>query len=315
MSYVNPPTEPAVALDDLSGEITVIISETRDLTTRMETLFNNTIEDLTDIVGTYNPDIGYVVPDLEDIDKPIFPPAPILENFSSVVWDSLVTKVVTDIEEGGTGLSPVVYNAIIEREKEARRVNQDTEYQRALNAAGATGFDLPSGHVAAIISEFGKENISKDQDSLNNVIIKDFDTATENTRFAVTTGVELEKILRQAWETTEERKVELYKVQSEAASSEYESLVKWALAQIEVIKVEAELAIKNEELKLDAYNATVALATKVSETIASLSAQIIASALGAINTTVSNTYTGTESRRESWTHSEQLSESHSYEEG
>lgn len=338
-----------------------------------------------------NLDFDYVAPE---------PPAEIDPNFSwspdqytSDMWFALFSKVHGDIINGGNGLPHDVYQAILAREREARRVAQDREYRRSLDAVGARGFNLPGGMVAAIQLETMREMMAKDQDAINNIAIKDFDLAVENMRFAITTGVELEKILRMTYDSlqklnfeaakaakdyliavysenvkaylakwegiktrmealkakvdaivsyndglvktylgkaevfnarinaiveknkalVEERKAEvaLYTAEVDAVSKEYALLIEEVKARMEAMRLEISAAIDEAKINLEAYTSKAQLSERISEAIAQISAQAIASALGAINTSMSHGYSGHESLSEAWSHSERLGESYS----
>lgn len=340
-------------------------------------------------------DFEFVAPD---------PPAEIDGNFNwtgreytSDMWFALFSKVHNDILNGGTGLSDEVHAAIVAREREARRVNQEREYRRALDAVGARGFNLPAGQIAAIQAETMREMMARDQDALNNLLIKDFDMATENTRFAITTGAELEKMLRTAFDAAEQRgfeaakaakdyliavysenvklylakwegiktmmealkakidgiaryndglakvflvraevlntrvkaiaeknlaliearkgEVDVYTAEVEAVSKEYASLVEEVKTKMEGVRLQVTSAIEESKLQLEAYTSKANLSERVSEAIANISAQAIASALGAINTSMSHSYSGSESKSEGWNHSDSISETHNFEEG
>lgn len=179
--------------------------------------------------------------------------------FTSEIWEALFNKIHGDIINGGTGLTEAVYNAIIAREQEARRINQDREYSKALSASGAAGFNLPSGHIAAVQIEMGRENLSQDQQALDNLTIKDLDLATENTRFAITSGIELEKLLRATWDAIESRGLEAAKVAGEYIIAVYDANIKAYLAAWEGIKLELEA----EKNRIEAITAANENAVKV----------------------------------------------------
>jgi len=302
--------------------------------------------------------------------------------YTSDMWTALFTKTHNDIESGGTGLTTEVHGAIVDREQNARRINQDREATRAVDVAGAMGFNLPSGHIAAIVRDVVTENGIKDQDSLNNITIKDFELAQNNTQFAVTSGVELEKFSRDTFNKAEQlgfdatkaakdfvvmvyaenikayiaswdgvkirlealqskieaitsmnegkekvflgqltslntqvsaivsknqglidgRKgeVEVYQSTVQAVATEYQSLVEEAKLQMESIRTEATLAIEEEKISLESYTSQAKLASDVARDVANITAQSVASALGAINVGMNNTFNGAESRRESF---------------
>ncbi len=305
-------SENKVGLNSMREEITNTIEYVRDFSDQMQDVLTQAIEDLKATVGSYAIDPIEIDTDLASLDRPVFPDAPTFEAYSSVIRDDLIAWVQDGLENGGTGLTAAVYAAIVEREKNTRRTNQDESYRQSLDGVGSRGFNLPSGQVGSLQAKIQAEIIKTDQDSLNNIIGKDFDLAQNNSQFIITAGTALEQTLTDTWAKIQDTTVSVYNATIQGIVGEYEALSKWVSAEIERIKVEAEIAIKNEELGLSAYNAMSLLAEKVAESIAQIASQSIASALGAINTSLSNSYDAGESRRESWAHGDSLREQHSY---
>jgi len=314
--------------------------------------------------------------------------------YTSEMWDALFTKVYNWIVEGGTGLTDSVHSAIVQREQESRRINEDREWNNAINAVGENGLNLPSGQAGGILSEFQREKGKRDASALLEIMIKDFDLATENTRFAVTTGVQMEQMLRQTFENLENRGLEIAKAAKDFLIRVYEANVKMYLAKWEGIKLEMEaltakihaitelntgkievyskqvdatatqvdavakknaaliadrqgrlsiyqtevgtiatqwdIAIKNAGIDLDgiklqvqvlleeagldlkAYDAAVSLAERVAAAMAQFQAQVAASAIGMMHTSVSSGWSAGESISETISHGESLTESHGY---
>lgn len=160
--------------------------------------------------------------------------------YSSEMWYALFTRVHNSIINGGSGLNDDVYSSIVAREQEARRLNQDRDYQQGMDAVGALGYNLPSGHVATFQRAFQFELMHLDQDALNNLIIKDFDLATENTRFAITTGTELEKLLRSTWESAQKMGLEAQIAAGNYLVSVRDTNIKVYLASWEGIRLDME---------------------------------------------------------------------------
>jgi hypothetical protein len=312
--------------------------------------------------------------------------------YTSEMWYALFSKVHDDILNGGTGLTDLVHAAIVAREQETRRLNQDRETQKLVSSVGSKGFDLPSGQIASLMVDITKEIINKDQDSLNNITIKDFELAQQNTQFAVTTGADLEKMLRATfqsaealgldaakatkeylirvydanvklylakWEGTKVKlealvskiegissyndglvkvflgraqvyesqisaitvknkgmvdvragEISLYSTEIDVISKEYSVLLEEAKFVMEGMRLEVLSEIEKEKITLSAYTDKAKLAETVAEAVSNISAQSIASALGAINTSMGHSYSGSENRSESFSNSE----SHSFEE-
>ena len=430
-----------VETSSMRDEITDTIVYTREYADQMRETLTDGINNLNDVIGTYDPKIGSVDVNLPALDPPSFPDKPTFpprdldtnwpanipteptykdygnidfefvaptppdeidgnfswspDDYTSDMWAALFAKVNGDIINGGTGLTDSVHAVIVAREKETRRANQDNEYQNALDGVGSRGFDLPSGQIAALQRDIATEIISKDQDSLNNITIKDFDLATENTRFAITTGVELEKVLRSTFEEAQKRsfesakaakdflvtvynaniqayiaqyegvkirldslktkvdaiseynkgitevylgkasvyesqikaiteknkgmvdarkgEVEVYSTEVQAVSTEYMALVEDLKVRLESSRLEIDTTVKESELNLQAYTDKASLTERVAEAVSNISAQAIASALGAINTSLGNTYHASGGVTEHWSHGETLNESHNFE--
>jgi len=317
-------------------------------------------------------------------------------NYTSDMWGALFGKVHADILNGGTGLSQQVHSAIISREQEARRLNQTRVYQKELDSVGSNGFRLASGHIAALQRDVSDEMLNKDQDAVNNLLIEDFKLATENTRFAVTTGAEMEKMLRDTWNSIEDRGLEaekaatdymqavyalniqkftavyegikleleakqakitaiasmnesvikvaegeanvyesqvkaisdqnqstvdvrqtevaVYSTEVEAATKEYSGVIDGIRAQLEVAQLQMTAEIEQGKFDLSKFTSRTQLASDAAQTIGKLAAQVVASALGAINTSLSSGYTGSEGITEKWGHTEGITERHNYEE-
>ncbi|CAG36724.1 hypothetical protein [Desulfotalea psychrophila] len=316
--------------------------------------------------------------------------------YTSEMWQALFSKVHAAILEEGPGLSDATHLAMVQREQESRRLSQDREYRKTLDAVGSRGFELPSGQVAAMQINFSAEIMKRDQDALNTITIKDFEMAFDYKKFAITTGTQLEQLLREAFENREGRNVEIQKATTDYLLRAYEQNVKLYLAQWEGIKISLEAlvskikgiteyndglvriylgqaevykskiesitsknrglvdvrqseitiytaeidavskqyqmlieeakmgleasklkvtqAIENEKINLQAYMNKESLAERIGEAVASVSAQSLASALGAVNTSISHGYQGSERKGETWSYGGSLSESHSYEE-
>lgn len=373
------------------------------------------------IVGPDFPNRIFAPLELDDSWPSDLPPAPILEEYgvidfsyvaptpppeidsnfnwsvseyTSNMWLALFNKVHTDIIDGGTGLSDAVHAIIVAREQFARQANHDREYRRGLNAVGTSGFNLPSGQVAAFQRDVISDLAAQDQDALNNITVKDFDMATENTRFAITSGVEMEKVLRDTYQFSEKLGLEAakatkqylidvynanvsaylarwegvklglealqtkisaistrnesvtniyqsrasvyktevdaiavknkgivdarlgdisaYTAEIEAVAKQYESLIEEANLNMKAQEIEVNATIEEAKVNLEAYTSQAELAKGVSESVANIAAQAIASALGAINTSLSNGYHASEGRSTSCSSNESISESHSY---
>lgn len=316
--------------------------------------------------------------------------------YSSELYNALFDRVIDNVINGGYGLTETVHSSIIEMAREAKRISQDRLYREALDSVGESGFNLGSGILGGLQAETFRELAKLDQDFINNTEIKNFDMATENTKFFVSTGVDLEKLLRAAYEASENRslesakfakditiqvysefvktylakwqgvkvnleaflgkieaitahnvgqvsvfegawkgisaqvgaiaskndsiisdrrnQVEIYKAEVDAVSSQWNTAIANANFELEGVKLEVQLAVEEAKTNLEAYTGQADLGRNISDSIAKIAAQGMASALGIIHTSLSSSYSGSEAISESWSHGESLSESHAYSE-
>ena len=146
-------SEGRVALDDMHNQIDATITYTRTYADELRITLGNALEDLKNLVGTYDPSIDDIDTSIAPIDRPSFPAKPILPAYDETcLAENIIALICRNIADGGTGLTEAVYNAIVARELETRRSSQDREYRNALDGVGTTGFNLASGHLKLPIS-------------------------------------------------------------------------------------------------------------------------------------------------------------------
>lgn len=203
------------------------------------------------LLGYGNLDFSFVSP---------IPPDDINANFgwlgaiyTSEMYNALFARIYDNVINGGHGLTEAVYNSIIAMEQEARRINQEKTYRTSLDSVSETGFNLGSGILGGLQAETFRELSKLDQDSLNNITIKNFDMATENTKFFVNAGIELEKLLRATFEAFENRRLEASKFEKEIVVSVYAEHIKSYVSKWEGIKVQMQAFIAKIEA-ITSYN-------------------------------------------------------------
>ncbi|WP_289020410.1 hypothetical protein [Desulfobacter postgatei] len=161
--------------------------------------------------------------------------------YNSDIRVALFAKILTDIENGGTGLSVEVEADIYARGTERQRVENERLYREVENQFSATGMHLPSGAFAARLLEVSNE-ISRKNDQLNReIIINQAELAQKNTQFTVEQARQIEASLMDFFQRQQDRLFE-------AAKSV-------ALQSIEVFKA----LVSKEKLKLEQYQAEAAV--------------------------------------------------------
>ena len=106
----------------------------------------------------------------------------------------------------------------------------------------------------------------------------------------------------------------VYESEVRAISVEYDALIKEVDAALRKYQTQIQAVVSREDLKLKGFTSAAELTAQISTSIAQIAAQSVASALGAINTSMSYGYHGSTSASASTSVSNSLSEGHSYEE-
>lgn len=300
------------------------------------------------------------------------------EQYTSSMWQTLFSHVHNALLSGEYTLPPAVHDALVAREQESRRRNQDREFRAGMAAVGAMGWNLPAGHSAAFLAEFQGEVLHKDQDGLHGIIAEAFKVANDWRKTALSAAVDLEKMLRDTfdraqtlgleaakaakeymarffaenvklyiakWEgvklklealktrieaiasrnesetkifvgraqvlesrikaiteknrgKVEARKgeVDIYATEVEAVTKEFQALIEEVKNHQEAVKTEVGFELRKEEMRLAAFTDKTKMAQSFALGVAQIRSQGAASALGAINTTISNGYSASEKR-------------------
>jgi hypothetical protein len=112
----------------------------------------------------------------------------------------------------------------------------------------------------------------------------------------------------------EKAKADIYDSTIRGLSAKQNALIQKVAFLLEKYKTDVDSAAKFENLNLEAFKSTSALSAQISTSIANIASQAVASALGAVHAQMSYGYSGHESKTSSYGLSNNLSESHSYEE-
>lgn len=315
--------------------------------------------------------------------------------YHSYLFDILFEKLYEGIRDGGTGLGAEVEQAIFDRARERQRISNEREYQRALDASSASGFDFAGGAQAALLAEMGKEILQQDSNINNDILIEQARLAQNNTQFMISQGATVESMLRDFHNNSENRAFEVQRATAQFILQKFSEKWRGYIAQWEGIKTELEakretmnVIIRENELKIQAYlgeldgikskNEAVksendgkveafrgeveafraqveerdsirrefteyqklkieqvrleldkavqelritldsqvsvnSLRERIIEAMSNISANVLASALNAVNASISHSTSSGKSLSEAWSHSDSIAEGHSYE--
>jgi hypothetical protein len=179
--------------------------------------------------------------------------------YSTDIWADLLSKVLNDIRNGGTGLGALVEEELYDRALKRQETENERLYQEVENYFEARGFSLPTGAMAGRLAEAARE-ISRNNTTINaEITIDQAKLAQTNTHFMIDKGVQLEGMLRDFFNQQANRAFEAAKiiaqmgieifnakvnkfnaeVQSyQALAMVFESKVKAALTQAQIYKTQ-----------------------------------------------------------------------------
>ena len=227
------------------------------------------------------PDINFdPIPDMIDVNIPTFDEILVPWNdnvpdsftwgdteYSSELWPTLFSKVLENIQNGGTGLSVEVENAIFDAHR--NRVFSENEKARndAENYFAERGFSVPSGILLSKIVEVDRAS-ARDLDNASAEIMRmQAELAQKNTHFFIEKGVELEGLLRKFYIDNINSMIAVQTAIVESSIKVFSARADMARYRLEEYKtkadvwkgvIEGELARVNVfKARIDAYSASV----------------------------------------------------------
>ncbi len=208
------------------------------------------------------------------------PPITALNNsWGSSLNDAVRNKLLSNIQDGGTGLSPAIESAIFARETERGSQTLQDAIDKTTSQWAKMGFTLPDGLLSAEIATLNKEYMNKRLDVSRDISIEQAKLEQENLKYSLQYATMLELKMFDladsyaqraflASKATIETLVQVYnsnldtfkvKVQAyQAEAAAYESFIKSKLMEVEKWKAEIEgqkliADVNEQDLKL--YNA------------------------------------------------------------
>jgi hypothetical protein len=176
--------------------------------------------------------------------------------YSSALKDALTTKLLSDVENGGTGLSEAVEDAIWERTRE----RDDKDYVEAATKLdsrwGGKGFSLPDGVLTELHQGLIEDDRNQRTERSRDILIKQAELAQTNTHFAITSSLALEQLELNHANEVNNRALEAAKTAIELGIAFHNLKITDFNIQLERAKLQAleqSSRIEGEKLRLEAY--------------------------------------------------------------
>jgi hypothetical protein len=203
-----------------------------------------TIADFGDAIPAYT----LSVPDVEfSYVEPIY---------SSALKDALGTKLLSDVENGGTGLSEEVEDAIWERTRERDKRDYDDAKDKLDSAWSGKNFSLPDGVLTELRQSLIVDARNLSTERSRDILIKQAELAQANTHFAITSSLSLEQLELNHANEVNNRALESAKSIIEFAIAFHGLKIADYNIQLERAKIQAVeqgSRLEAEKLRLEAY--------------------------------------------------------------
>lgn len=192
-------------------------------------------------------------------------------NYNSPLFTAILTRLITDLQSGATGLDPIVEQEIFDRALSRQTIEFDKTQQEIEQYFAARGFDLPPGAMAGRLQEQSSERARNVLDMNGKIMIEQAELAQKNSQFSMQLAKDLEAVLRDFHNKTNDRSLDYAKALATNAIAIYAENIKGYIAKAEADKAYIEVQIENlkgvvEHNKglimaftgeIDAYNALI----------------------------------------------------------
>jgi hypothetical protein len=145
---------------------------------------------------------------------------------STVIYDAILARMLTDLQAGATGLDPIVEQAIFDRARARQQVARDAAYQKLNNDISGRGFTLPPGALLSALTDFDAEGVRQDAEINNNIIVTQGDLAQKNSQFMMQQATALEQIIRQSTNESDKNALEAAKSKATLLVQDYAERVR-----------------------------------------------------------------------------------------
>ena len=171
-----------------------------------------------------------------------------------------VTEAIRTRLAGGTGLDPVVEQAIWDRARSREAQLAENNINEATRNHSARGFSLPSGALAAQIRDAQRAALAKASEVSRDIAIKQADLEQTNVQKAIDQGIALEGQLISYASQIEQRAFEAARYLAENAVQVYNAQVEGYRVLIQKYTAYADIyrtLMQSETAKVEAYKAQI----------------------------------------------------------
>lgn len=180
--------------------------------------------------------------------------------YESELGDALRAKILSGIQNGGTGLGSEVEGAIWNQAKLRTASENARLYEEALNFWSARGWTVPPGALSGRLYEVSVEQSRALADVNEKIMIEQARLAQEMEKFITTAGLQLEQQAMNYSNEVANRAFQAARATVEMGIAVFQAKVVWYTAQLEAYKTQAtvyEVRIRAELGKIEVFKARI----------------------------------------------------------
>jgi len=203
--------------------------------------------------------------DLSDIDPADLPDTItdslswIASSYDTTLFTPLLARIINDLQTGATGLNTTVEQEIFDRARARQTIEFNKTQTEIEDYFAVRGFDLPPGAMAGRLQEQASEQARNLLDLNGKIMIEQAELAQKNSQFILGLAKDLEAVLRDFYNKTNDRSLDYAKALAVNAIAIYAENIKGYIAKAEADKIYIEVQIENLKATVE-YNKGVILA-------------------------------------------------------
>lgn len=189
-------------------------------------------------------------------------------SYDSNLYNSIVSKLIADIEAASSGIDEDAEQAIYDRAVSRMDVEMDKAQQQAENYFAAKGFELPPGALSGRLLELQSADLRAKEDLNNDILVQRSNLVQQNMQALVNSGLQLEQLLREFHGQVQGREFAKQQEIAQNAVAIYNARIEKLNAMTSVYNTEADVyrtRIQGELAKVETFKAIIEKARVTAE--------------------------------------------------
>lgn len=181
-------------------------------------------------------------------------------DYTSALNDAIRAKLLSNIANGGTGLSPTIETAIFNREAERDALALQDAIDKTTSQWAKLGFTLPDGSLTAPLSELNTAYLNKRLDTSRDISIKQAELEQENLKYSLQYATSLEIKMIDVAESYANRALDASKATVTTLIQLYNSNLEAFKAKVTAYRDEAEAyraVLQAKAVEVEVYRAKI----------------------------------------------------------